>query len=121
MKIPVDARLRDLGSNPERDALLLLVGIARHLAALSGHKNLVWVASDNVLADWSNSVSHVEKTTKFLDPLSIRLGDSERSSRELYPLDASQLDAGVIGADLGNRNVQAIGTSGRDQSTSFLG
>jgi hypothetical protein len=118
----VDARLRDLGSNPERDALLLLVGVARHLATLPGHKNLVWVSSDNVLADWNNNVSRSEKTTKFLDPLSVRARENMNEAHvSLYPLDASQLEPGGIGADIRNRNVHQIGGSGRDTEQASLG
>jgi hypothetical protein len=118
----VDARLRDLGSNPERDALLLLVGVARHLATLPGHKNLVWVSSDNVLADWNNNVSRSEKTTKFLDPLSVRARENMNEAHvSLYPLDASQLEPGGIGADIRNRNVHQVGGSGRDTEQASLG
>ncbi len=122
VKYPMDARLQDLGSNPERDALLLLVGVARHLAAFPGHKNLVWVASDNVLADWNYNVTRFEKTAKFLDPLSIRARETMNEAHvSLYPLDASQLEPGGIGADIRNRNVHQVGGSGRDTEQMGLG
>jgi VWFA-related protein len=113
---PVDADLRDLGSNPERDALGFLVGLARHLAALPGHKSLVWVASDNVLADWSNLVLREETTSKDLDPLFLHAQESLNDAHvSIYPLDASQLEAGSIGADIRNRNVNAVGYTSRSR------
>ncbi len=37
---PPDAQLRTMGSNPTRDAMFILETIARHLAAVAGHKSL---------------------------------------------------------------------------------
>jgi hypothetical protein len=46
-----DPRLSKEGQNPERDALAALIAVAANMNAIPGHKNLVWVASDNVLAN----------------------------------------------------------------------
>jgi VWFA-related protein len=104
----VDPQLRSMGSNPQRDALLRLQVIARHLAVLPGHKSLVWVSSDNALADWSSQAAGREdKGQKFVDALSMRTREALNEARvSIYPLDASQLEAGVITADLQNRLVQ---------------
>jgi VWFA-related protein len=105
----VDPQLRAMGSNPERDALLGLVTVARHLAVYPGHKSLVWISSDNALADWSGQAAGGEdKGSKFIDPLSLRAREALNESHiSLYPLDASQLEATVITADLENRLIQA--------------
>ncbi|MGB8259860.1 MAG: VWA domain-containing protein, partial [Terracidiphilus sp.] len=120
---PVDARLRTMGANPSRDAFLLLTGLARHLAAIPGHKSLVWVSSDNALADWSSQAAQrQDKGNSFADPLSLGAQEALNDARvSIYPLDASQLEAGGISADLGNRNVQVVGKSGRDPSLADLG
>lgn len=113
---PVDARLQDLGSNPERDALLVLPEVAVHLAAISGPKSLVWVSSDNVLANWSNENLRTGRTAKFVDSLYMRAQESLNDAHvSIYPLDASQLEPGGIGADIQNRNVNAVGFNSRSQ------
>jgi VWFA-related protein len=105
----VDPQLRSMGSNPQRDALLRLQIIARHFAILPGHKSLVWISSDNALADWSSQAAGREdKGPNFIDPLAMRTREALNEARvSIYPLDASQLEAGVITADLENRLVQA--------------
>jgi VWFA-related protein len=56
-----DPQRRSLGDDPQRDVLIYLVWVARHLAAFTGHKSLIWVASDNVLADFSDKAPSIEK------------------------------------------------------------
>ena len=123
LNIGADPRLRQLGSSPALSAVLVFLGIARHLAAIPGHKNLVWVTSDNVLVDWTDqAVTGDEKGAGKLHPFFVQaeelLNDSQVS---VYPLDASQLEGGAITADIGTRTVLAIGYSDRSQATAALG
>ncbi|MDR3739740.1 MAG: VWA domain-containing protein [Terracidiphilus sp.] len=120
---PVDAQLQELGNSPQGASLLLLDEVARHLAVLPGHKNLVWVTSDNALADWSNQVAaRNDKGNKFIDAFAVNVQETLNNAHvSIYPLDASQLEAGGIGADIGTRNVLPIGKSDRDQATSVVG
>ncbi len=109
---PPDIQRRSLGDNPEQDALAYLVGVARHLAAFKGHKNLIWVASDNVLADFSEKAPQQEKGDKYLDPLALRARETLNEAQvSIYPLDCSQLEANVVGANLQHANVQVNPTS----------
>jgi VWFA-related protein len=105
----VDPKLRSMGSTPAADALMRLEAIAHHLASLPGHKSLVWVSSDNALADWSGqAAAREEKGVKDLDPLSMHARESLNEAHvSIYPLDVSQLEAGVISADLQNQLVKA--------------
>jgi VWFA-related protein len=115
---PTDARLLKLGSNPGRDALFVLEGVARHLTSIPGHKSLIWIASDNVLADWTGQAATKEdQGSDFIHSIVLRTQESLNDAHvSIYPLDASQLEAGGIGADIGTRNVLVVGKSDRDQS-----
>jgi VWFA-related protein len=77
----VDPQLRTMGSNPARASLIIMVGVARRLGAVAGHKNLVWVSSDNVFADWSNQEVGTDRKTGFLDSFALRAGGHERRAR----------------------------------------
>lgn len=119
---PTDPKLMSLGSSPGRDSLLILELIARHLAAIPGHKNLVWVTSNNVLADnLSQAAARQESGPEHIDSLAARVQEPLNDAHvSLYPLNASQLEAAAIGADIGTRNVLAIGHTDRDEATSVL-
>ncbi|MGA8043623.1 MAG: VWA domain-containing protein [Terracidiphilus sp.] len=120
---PTDPQLMSLGSSPGRDSLLFLELIARHLAAVPGHKNLVWVTSNNVLADnLSQAAARQEQGPGHIDSLAASVQEPLNDAHvSLYPLDASQLESAAIGADVGTRNVLAIGFSDRDAATAVVG
>ncbi|MDE3187991.1 MAG: VWA domain-containing protein [Acidobacteriota bacterium] len=102
----IDPQLRDFGRNPGRDALVILVGVARHLAAIPGHKNLVWVASDNVLADWQDKAAGTDKDSKQIASFVLRAQDALNDAHvSVYPLDASQLETMATDASLANASV----------------
>jgi VWFA-related protein len=105
---PVDPKLRDSGSS-ERDAVALstLGEVARHLAAMPGHKNLVWITSDNVLVDWTDKAVTSDKGGKHIEGFVLRAQEALNDAHvSVYPLDASQLEDQAIDASLQNRNIQ---------------
>ncbi len=107
----VDPKLRELGSRPGPIAMTVLANVAHHLALLPGHKSLVWITSDNVLVDWTRSSITIEKTSKFIEPAALRTQEAMNNAHvSVYPLDASRLEANVINADIGNRNVELTPT-----------
>ncbi|HWE84698.1 MAG TPA: VWA domain-containing protein [Terracidiphilus sp.] len=108
---PVDPQLRSEGSRPVADALFLLLGVARHLAVLPGHKSLIWVSSDNLLADFSEKAPHGERGDKYTDALAMNAREALNEAHiSIYPLDASQLEAGGVSAGLANANVRVSPT-----------
>jgi VWFA-related protein len=109
----LDPKLRDFGSDPANLALSILVGVARHLPALPGHKSLVWITSDDVLADWSNSSVTVEKDARYIEPFALHAQEAMNDAHvSVYALDASQLEAGVTDAGIGRRNVELSPVTG---------
>jgi VWFA-related protein len=108
----LDAKLRELGSRPQPNALDLLVAVAHHLSALPGHKSLVWVTSDNALADWNKLSLNMDKGSKNIEPIALRTQEAMNNAHvSVYPLDASKLEAGVINADIGRQNVELTPTA----------
>jgi VWFA-related protein len=104
---PVDPQLRDNGSNPGRSAFPILAGVARHLAAVRGHKSLVWVTSDNVLVDWTDKAVGIDQGGKHIEGFVLRAQEALNDAHvSVYPLDASQLETNAIDPSLLGRNVQ---------------
>ncbi|HWE83467.1 MAG TPA: VWA domain-containing protein [Terracidiphilus sp.] len=117
----LDPKLRELGSIPAPAALDVLVSVANHLAPMAGHKSLVWITSDNALADWNHMSDTIEKHSRYVEPYALRTQEAMNNAQvSVYPLDASRLEANVITADLGNRNVQLSPTYQLDGTLAIL-
>jgi VWFA-related protein len=109
---PVDPQLLSMGSNPARASMVILVGVARRLAAVPGHKNLVWVSSDNVFADWRDRQVAIDRNTGSLDSFALRAQEAMNDAHvAVYPLDVSQLETSAIAADTQHRNVEVTPTN----------
>lgn len=102
-----DPRLVREGANPAREALSALIGVAANLDAIPGHKDLVWVASDNVLANWTDQAPGIDRGANPLGGLVLRAQEALNDAHvSLYPLDASQFEAMATDASLANSSVQ---------------
>jgi len=118
----LDPKLRDFGADPAGDALSTLATVARHLAAISGHKSLVWVTSDNVLADWNEGSITINKNSKSIAGFVLRAQEAMNNAHvSVYPLDASQLEAGGVDASIGTRNVELNPTCTQCQAPQLAG
>ncbi len=103
----VDPQLRTMGSNPARASLIVLGSVARHLSAVSGHKNLVWVSTDNVFADWQTNQVAIDKSPKAVDSFALHAQEAMNDAHvAVFPMDVSQLETAAIGADIQHRNVE---------------
>jgi len=103
----VDPVLRTMGSNPGRASLIILRQVARHLSAVTGHKNLVWVSSDNVFADWRSNQVAIDKSPKEVDSFAMHAQEAMNDAHvAVYPMDVSQVETSAIGADIRTRNVE---------------
>ncbi len=108
--IGLDPKLLNLGEEPTREALSVLVAVATHMGAIPGHKNLVWIASDNVLADWSDQSAGGDEgrmSPNSIGAYGIRTQEALNNAHvSLYPFDASQLETDATDASLQNDGVQ---------------
>ena len=111
-----DPKLRELGDRPGSDALSTLMLVAHYLSAMPGHKNLVWIASDNVLADWNYSAMNIQKGDRNIEPAALRVQEAMNDAHvSVYPLDASRLEGGMVSASQAAMNVQLNPTATANQ------
>jgi len=104
---PVDPQLMTMGSNPARASLIILTQVARHLSAMAGHKNLVWVSSDNVFANWQDQQVGIDKSPKEVQAFAVHVQEAMNDAHTaVYPFDVSQLEGGAVNADIQHRNVE---------------
>jgi VWFA-related protein len=102
-----DPELRRMGDDATRDSFVLLVAVARHLAAIPGRKSVVWISSDNAFATWRDRAIGAERGPDPTEnPARYALEAMNNAQVSVYPLDASQLEGGAIGAEIQHRNVE---------------
>lgn len=103
----VDPKMMTEGSERTRQSLIVLGAVAAHMGAIPGHKNLVWLAADNVLADWTDQTAGSSNGPYSLASLAMSTQEALNDARvSLYPLDASQIETAAIDARLQNDSVQ---------------
>jgi len=103
----VDPQLRTMGSNPARDSLIVLASVARHLAAIPGHKSVVWVSTDNVFADWQDQAVSNDRGPSGVDSYALRAQEAMNDAHAaVYPFDVSQIESAAVTADLRHGNVE---------------
>lgn len=116
---PIDPQLLTMGDVPVRASIIILAQVARHLLALPGHKNLVWVSSDNVLADWRDQSLGIDKRPEGEKAYEMRAQEAMNDAHAaVYPFDVSQLEASGVSADLQHQNVMLTPAA---QDTAGLG
>jgi VWFA-related protein len=108
----IDPQLLTMGSNPARASLIILVGVARRLGAVAGHKNLVWFSSDNVFAEWRDQEVGIDRNSGSFDSFALRAQEAMNDAHvAVYPFDVSQLETAAIAADTQHRNVELTPTN----------
>lgn len=118
---PTDVQLRSMGDKPANAVLAVLPVLARHLAIQSGHKSLIWISSDNVLADWTDRAPSNERGEQQINPLALHAREALNEAHvSIYPLDVSQLEVGGVGANLESANVQLNPTANQQAQLAEL-
>ena len=115
---PVDPQLLKMGDDPTRASFIILAQVARHLSSIPGHKKLVWVSSDNVLADWQDQNVGVDKSSKDNSAYALHAQEAMNEAHAaVYPFDVSQLEVGGVSADLQHSNVQLAPAAAENAAT----
>lgn len=102
----IDPQLRQMGDNPLRQALASMISLARHFAPVPGHKSMVWIAGDSVLADWDDKSVGMEKEKSHFEAAILHTKEALNEAHiSLYAIDASAVQTGAVSAELANQNV----------------
>lgn len=101
------------GVDPARSTFGVLVGVAAHMNAIPGHKNLVWVASDNVLENWSGQTPGGNVENSRIGGAGMRAQEALNDAHvSIYPLDASELETSATDASLENASAELSASAG---------
>jgi VWFA-related protein len=109
-----DPLLRQMGNNPLRNSLESMIALARHFAAVPGHKSLAWISGDAALADWDDQAVGMEKGTNQFGPALLHAREALNEAHiALYAVDASPPagQGSAISAELANQNIQVNAVS----------
>lgn len=102
-----DPELRQMGQNPLRSALEVMVALARHFASVPGHKSMAWISGDSVLGDWEDQAVGMEKGSNPMEAAMQHTKEALNNAHiALYAVDASGIEGAAIDSSLQNRNVQ---------------
>jgi VWFA-related protein len=102
----IDPQLRQMGDNPLRQALGSMISLARHFAPVPGHKSMVWIAGDSVLADWDDKAVGMEKEKSHFEAAILHTREALNEAHiSLYAIDASAVQTGAVSGELANQNV----------------
>ena len=102
-----DPELRQMGQNPLRSALEVMVALARHFASVPGYKSMAWISGDSVLADWEDQAVGMEKGSNPMEAAMLHTKEALNNAHiALYAVDASGIEGAAIDSSLQNRNVQ---------------
>jgi VWFA-related protein len=102
----IDPQLRQMGDNPLRQALASMISLARHFAPVPGHKSMVWIAGDSVLADWDDKAVGMEKKKSHFEAAILHTKEALNEAHiSLYAIDASAVQTGAVSSELANQNV----------------
>jgi VWFA-related protein len=95
-------------SGREGLALPILANVARHLGAIPGHKNLVWVTGDNALTGWADKAVSSDKGGRHIEGFVLQAQEALNDAHvSVYPLDASQLETQAIDPALNNPGIDS--------------
>jgi VWFA-related protein len=103
----IDPQLLSLRGNPAGASLILLAGVARHLSAVPGHKNVVWISTDNVFADRQKEKGSIDQGSTPIESFALRAQEAMNEAHaSVYLCDVSQPESGAIDASLQRRNAE---------------
>jgi VWFA-related protein len=103
----IDPELLSLRGNPTGASLLLLTAVARHLSAVPGRKNVVWISTDNVFADRPAQKGIADPGSAPIGGLGLRAQEAMNEAHaSVYPCDISQLEGGAVDASIQRHNAE---------------
>lgn len=103
----IDPQLLSLRGNPTGASLLLLAGVARHLSAVPGHKNVVWISTDDVFAERQKEKGAIDPGSTPIESFALRAQEAMNEAHaSVYPCDVSQPEGRDLGASLQRRNAE---------------